>query len=530
MTNERQLREEIRSYFAEDPVPQVIHDRLVSTCRGLEPRPCHEKSHRPVWRHLAVSCGALAAAFVLLCGVNAANPALAESLPLIGKAFRLYNEDKTTVGTYMGTYEGVAQVNSQAGGKEAQGLSLTLNEAYSDGKYAHLTFTMEGASPKILEDLCCLSGKVTATSDGQPLEEEYVTLYPEGDTLLGAVSLPLNGDMENCETIQLSYQVADLVRYFSNGGDWEELPGTFEGQVALTVDTSHNQTMDQVESNGEIQIGQVEITPSYTKINYTIPFWGVSSYTMDFPRLYLSDGTEIQYNVNLSQIPGPDEISRDAETISGTACFDGLPSGTEEVILRFLEEDLDKYTLQAMVQAGIPVGVLAEATIDLTTGEAVPSETYLDAGMVYAGSYRENFQSIHWTMPFDDPDMLELGQSAWRNVTAIPGLFQNGQSLWYVEYSQEMTVEFVTDGSKPATTLNVTLSNEEGDTIAQGQLSPETATSCTAGGDPYYSWGTTLKSVSGKELRLLDYVTATLTDPDSGEMVYQRTVRLAQKD
>ena len=40
MTNNRQLREEIHSYFAEEPVPTVIHDRVISTCRNLEPRNC----------------------------------------------------------------------------------------------------------------------------------------------------------------------------------------------------------------------------------------------------------------------------------------------------------------------------------------------------------------------------------------------------------------------------------------------------------------------------------------------------------
>ena len=521
MTNNRQLREEIHSYFAEEPVPPVIHDRVISTCRNLEPRHC-SKTYRPVWKKMAVSCGALAAAFVLLCGVNAANPAFAESLPLIGKAFRLYNEGKTTVGTYMGTYEEVAQVNSLAVAEDTQGLSLILDESYSDGKYAHLTFSMQGASPQILEDLYYLGGKVTATADGQPLDEAYITLYPEGDTLLGAVSLPLKEDAEDGTSLRLSYQVTNLVRYFDNGGDWEELPGSFEGQLSLTVDTSHNRTLDQMENNGTIQINQVEVTPSYTKISYTIPFWGISSYTMGFPRLYLEDGTEIQYNVNLSQVPSPEEISRDAETISGTACFDGLPNGTQTVILRFLEEDL--------YGKSTGIGVLAETTIDLATGEAAPSKTYLDAGMVFASDYQSHFNSIHWTMPFDDPDMIALGQGAWSSVTAIPGLFQNGQSLWSVEYDGDVTMEFVTDGPAPEQDRNVTVTDAQGEIIAQGVLSADTAEQYTAGGDPYYSWQSTLETAPGTELKLMDTVTVTLTDPDSGETMYQRDVRLVNKD
>lgn len=530
MTNNRQLREEICSYFEEEPVPPVIHDRLVSTCHNLEPRPRDKKTFRPVWKKIAVSCGTLAAAFVLLCGVNAANPVFAESIPLIGKAFQLYNEYKTTVGTYIGTYEEVAQVNSQAKSDNTQGLFLTLNESYSDGKYVHLTFSMEGASSQILDDLYYLSGRVNATADGQPLEETFVSLYPEENSLLGVVSLPLKEDAADGTTIQLSYQVTDLTRIYSNGGDWEKVPGSFEGQVTVAVDTSHNQTLDQLERNGTIQINWVEATPSYTKIGYTIPFWGFSSYTMAFPRLYLEDGTEITYNLNLSQVPDPDEISRDAEVITGTACFDGLPNGTEKVILRFLEKDLDKYTIQANANSGNPAGVLAESTINLTTGEAVPSNTYLDAGMEYASDYQEDYVSIHWTMPFDDPNMIVLGQSSWQDVTAIPGLFQNGQSLWYVEYNGLLTVEFVTDGPAPEQDQNVTVTNAQDQIIAQGVLSAETAKELTAGGDSYYSWKVTCETSSGNAPQLLDIVTVTLTDQDSGEMTYQRDVRLVWKD
>jgi hypothetical protein len=529
MTNNRQMREEIRSYFAEEPVPQVVHERLLFTCRNLEPRPHKEDIRRPLWRKVAVSSAALAAAFVLLCGVNAANPAFAESIPLIGKAFRLYNEGKTTVGTYMGTYEGVVQVGSTAVGENSHGLSLTLDESYCDGKYVHLTFTMEGASSQVLDDLYYLSGKVSASMDGRPLEAAYLDLYPEGDILLGAVSLPLNENLEDSTVMDLSYQVTDLVRFFDDGGNWEELPGSFQGQLSVTVDTSHNQVVDEMESEGTIQINWVESTPSYTKINYTIPFWGISSYTIDFPRLYLEDGTSILQNLNQSEVPSPSDISRDAETITGTACFDGLPNGTEKVILRFLEEDVDDASVQAVAQGG-DIGVLGEVTIDLSTGKAVSSETYLDAGMIYADNYREHFSSIDWTMPFDDPDMIALGQTAWKNVTAIPGLFQNGHSLWSVEYDGKMNVAFVTDGTKPDTALNVSVTNERGNVIAKGILSPGTSMKQSAGGDSYYLWDTVLDPMPGNEPQLLDTVTVTLTDQDSGETVYKRSVRLVSKD
>ena len=530
MTNKHSLEEGIRAYFALEPVPQVIHQRLVSTCQNPEPLPSRKPAGAPILRKLAISASALAAAFVILCGLNAANPAFAESIPWIGKAFRLYNQGKTTLGTYMGTYDQVALVNSTATGEDTHGLSLTLNEAYSDGKYAHLTFSLEGASQETLQGLYYLGGKITAFAEGESLEESHFSLFPEDGTLLGAVSLPLNRSLEEGDTLDLHYEISDLVRYYDNGGAWETLSGSFAGSVTLTVDTSHNRILDSLENLGDVEITRMEVTPSYTKFSYTIPFWGISTYTMDFPRLFLTDGTQVAYNLNLSEVPDPRQIPRDAKTISGTACFDGLPNGTDQVILRFLEEDLSSSSILAGSKGGDPVRVLAEVTIDLTSGKAVPSQTYLDEGMASGQDYRENYASIHWTLPFDDPDMIALGQANWQSVTAIPGLFQNGESLWSVEWGKEVKVEFVTDGPAPEKDLSVTITDAQGNPLAHGILSTETATRYTAGGDPYTSWQGVLDPLSDAKPRLLDTVTVTLTDPDTGEQVYQRSVRLATKD
>lgn len=40
------------------------------------------------------------------------------------------------------------------------------------------------------EDLDCLSGRMEAQVNGASLEEAYLSLYPQGETLAGTVSLP----------------------------------------------------------------------------------------------------------------------------------------------------------------------------------------------------------------------------------------------------------------------------------------------------------------------------------------------------
>lgn len=273
MKNDRKQAAEIRAYFAEEPVPEPVHRRLLETCRALEPRPQPEKRRFP-WKRLAVSASSVAAAFLVLCGTNAVNPAFAESLPLVGRAFQLYNsQSKLAVGSYVGTYPHVDQPNAQAVAEES-GMVLTLAEAYSDGEFIHLSFVLEDVPRQVSEDLDCLSGRMEAQVNGASLEEAYLSLYPQGETLAGTVSLALQADAAEGGKLELSYRVGDLTRSYNDYQQEEGVDGAFSGQITVTVDTSHNQRVEDFTSNGEVQVNWVEATPSYTQINYTIPNWG----------------------------------------------------------------------------------------------------------------------------------------------------------------------------------------------------------------------------------------------------------------
>lgn len=549
MKNNRQ-EETIRAYFAREQVPEQVHQKLNETFRLLEERPV--KKRRPVWKGVAVSFSTVAAAFVLLCGVNAVNPAFAESLPLVGEAFRLYNgERKLGVGSYVGTYDEIELVNAPAEEENAQGMGLTLNEAYSDGEFIHLSFTMGNVPGQVMDDLFCLSGLVTSQANGTDLEEEMLNLYPQGDTLGGTLALALENPPENGTTLELNYQVTDLVRFYAGGGSREDLEGSFSGEAAVTVDTSHNQRYDAFASDSEVQINWVESTPSYTKINYTIPYWGSThSMPLGIAMLYLEDGTPLQRSMGEEEDVGfvkTDGPEQEAETITHTAFFDGLPQGTEKVILRFFEDqiDWDPSTRTApevyyvsddtMEITPYTVGVLAEVTIDLATGEAVPSETYLEYGVSsVADTYRDSFKSLYWFLHANDTQAAELeGQVAWDTLVALPGLFQNGETLHTLEYdkaSRELDVIFATDGSQPTSDLTVTVADSQGNPLAVGQLDSAFTEHTSGETWDYYTWEASLTLEEGKELRMMDDVTVTLTDPNSGEQVYQRQLRLTNRE
>lgn len=549
MKNNRQ-EETIRAYFAREQVPEQVHQKLTETFRLLEERPV--KKRRPVWKGVAVSFSTVAAAFVLLCGVNAVNPAFAESLPLVGEAFRLYNgERKLGVGSYVGTYDEIELVNAPAEEENAQGMGLTLNEAYSDGEFIHLSFTMGNVPEQVMDDLFCLSGLVTSQANGTDLKEDMLTLHPQGEVLSGTVAIPVEGEPADGTVLEVTYQVTDLIRTFADGGSREELEGSFSGEAAVTVDTSHNQRYDAFTSDNVVQINWVESTPSYTRINYTIPYWGTTHYTLlGIPELYLEDGTPLRRSWEEGGDSGfgqPDGPAQEAETVTHTAFFDGLPQGTEKVILRFYEDqipDWDPATGTApevyyvaddtMEITPYTVGVLAEVTIDLATGEAVPSETYLEYGVSsVADTYQDAFTSLLWVVYWSDPQVAELGQWTWDGLVALPGLFQNGETLHTLEYSKasrELDVIFATDGTKPEKDLTVTVADSQGNPLAVGQLDSAFTEHTSGETWDYYTWETSLTLEEGKELRMMDDVTVTLTDPNSGEQVYQRQLRLTNRE
>lgn len=548
MKNNRQ-EETIRAYFAREQVPEQVHQKLTETFRLLEERPV--KKRRPVWKGVAVSFSTVAAAFVLLCGVNAVNPAFAESLPLVGEAFRLYNgERKLGVGSYVGTYDEIELVNAPAEEENAQGMGLTLNEAYSDGEFIHLSFTMGNVPEQVMDDLFCLSGLVTSQANGTDLKEDMLTLHPQGEVLSGTVAIPVEGEPADGTVLEVTYQVTDLIRTFADGGSREELEGSFSGEAAVTVDTSHNQRYDAFTSDNVVQINWVESTPSYTRINYTIPYWGTTHYTLlGIPELYLEDGTPLRRSWEEGGDSGfgqPDGPAQEAETVTHTAFFDGLPQGTEKVILRFFEDqiDWDPATRTApevyyvsddtMKITPYTVGVLAEVTIDLATGEAVPSETYLEYGVSSAAdTYQDSFKSLYWFIHVDDTQAAELGQSDWASLTALPGLFQNGQTLYTLDYdraTRQLDLTFATDGSQPEKDLTVTVANGQGETLAVGKLPADTAEHTSGETWDYYTWEASFTLEEGKELRMMDDVTVTLTDPNSGEQVYQRQLRLTNRE
>lgn len=148
----REYEQELLEELELPAVPKTIDDRLRQVYAEL-PEQVPVKRRAPA-RALKTAIGTvsgLAAAFMLLLGINGLNPALAESLPLVGGIFQQINntqgwvnltETQLDVQRYAQPVENVeAQV--PANGLLEKPMTVTVREAYFDGEFLYAGLSME---------------------------------------------------------------------------------------------------------------------------------------------------------------------------------------------------------------------------------------------------------------------------------------------------------------------------------------------------------------------------------------------------
>ena len=101
---------------------------------------------RKILTRIASRCGAAAAALVAVIGVCAANPALAENLPLIGHIFEKVQEEQR----YPGDYSTKADPLTGSNMFQSQGITITLSEIVctDDALNVSVLIKSEDAFPK----------------------------------------------------------------------------------------------------------------------------------------------------------------------------------------------------------------------------------------------------------------------------------------------------------------------------------------------------------------------------------------------
>ena len=553
------------------PVPDSVHKRILETCASLpEGRPV--KANRTVKAALTAAAS-IAAAFVLMLGVNAVNPVFAESIPLLGQVFKEINgRMKLAVGSNIGTYGGIEEVSGVS--DFSDGMELSLKEVYSDGYYIHCAFSL-----KIPEEqdkqYDYISGRMSVRLNGEALINSgggAYTIYmePSEEGYNGTCSIKLPKPAENGEKLALSYHVDSLVSVYNITADYSEdkMECSFDGSYEVTADTTNNSSAEGFTGSGDVKILSVESTPSYTEIAYETPFWGLN-HGMEIgslPTLYLADGTIVSSNG--LKYPVTSRTPWDAESLSGTMVYDGLPEGTDTLVLRF-----DNQFISGNSPEKRNAKIIEEITIDLKNRTYAPTTGYLEEGLKPYTDLFTDYNKLSWSIIFNDlfskpeyynalsidtvfgldeifqgdfaPESIEIGSDG----SVEMGWFKRGDDYKAVTLSIEKNGKTIaqTDSTEGDMFENLTMAWARGDMDSlyrdleenvDKELNPElyeeektsldNSIKERINGRRFYNFQFKLNEQA--EVQFMDRVTLKLTDSVGGETVYSKEIILVNKE
>ena len=407
-------------------VPLVIDNKLRQVYAELpEELPKAKAWKRPLQRAVGVFA-ALAIVCGGLLGLNAANPAFAESIPGLGSLFALMNDHTMhPMGSHVGTYEGsVEELDLTADAPADTDYGLTLDEAFCDGNYVYLTLQLTGPEEAEQYDHYVMylpnEEGTRLTVNGQ--ETELFTTggqtLPDGDYAFALV-YELAAPAQDGEELSAALTVPGLYGVYSvdesKSKDWryDQVGGEFTADFTVTADTSQNQSQELSAEDNGVKLYGVKTTPGYLLVDMEIPFWGRqneltagSGPILGYAQLFTQDGQELNHNSLLNDYDFSNES--DAESIRGTWAFDGPPEQTDTVILRITDRSPDSAYAADMDRERV---VFAEFAINWKTGEAHPSDTYLDEGLdkVDTEEFKASWGAGDFTGGYLVSDILNTG-------------------------------------------------------------------------------------------------------------------------
>lgn len=387
--------EELRRALDLTQVPDAVNRKLRQVYAELP----EEVPHKSRWREPLLKAAGVFAALAVVCGgllgLNAANPALAESIPGLGSLFALMNDHTMhPMGSHVGTYvDHVEELDLTADVPADTDYELTLDEAFCDGSYVYLTLRVAG--PEEAEQYESLNLLCDGKSDFRLLvdgaEAELFTIGSqtledgaEAIALVHRLAAPAADGQEVSARLEVGSLYGLYPQDDSKSGGWQydTLEVGFTADFTVTADTSQNRSQELSAEDNGVKLYGIKTTPGYLLVDMEIPFWGRANELtagggpiLGYAQLFTQDGQELGHNSLLNDYDFVNES--DAESIRGTWAFDGPPEQTDTVILRILDRVPDSYYSGAPEQ---PV-VFAEFAINWKTGEARPSDTYLDEGL-----------------------------------------------------------------------------------------------------------------------------------------------------
>lgn len=420
---DREWKERLARQLQVDEPPQGYFQAVQNAFDSL-PEELPVKA-RP-WRGFARACAALAACAVLVAagafGLNRAAPGVAESLPGVGQLFQRLNGEspspspvpeesrlEETSPQDVAPFQPVSVRNDA----EATGASLTVENAWCDGLYLHLSLSLEMADPLWQNEdylstqeipyqeetetaLLVVDGENAAFSS---LAADRLFTRVAGDTGGKALftaewvaALPQPAEDRQQLSVDVSLPFLTGLESGDGGAPLSSLPG-YDLAFFVTVDASRtfvwNQdgTQPAVGDNG-VALSQWESSTTAARAVVEAPFFGRASYAL----LTTSQGEALE-SAALPLGIYPQLTTPDGQVVeeAGAALYDPDSEGPYALELYWQAPPVDVPYLVLTFYEYPPLSstsynyirnnrVTAEFTIDLETGTIAPSQHYLAAG------------------------------------------------------------------------------------------------------------------------------------------------------
>lgn len=318
------------------------------------------RGSRKAVRTFATAASALAAAFLLVFGVNAVNPALAEELPLIGGIFQRINGSAPYRASYQNEEAAQAHIveNAQAveadaavvpaGGLLEKPLRVKVEEAYFDGRYVYAGLSMEADSGEemLLNYYDEKSMDILINGESQWSEESGLVRNGEGFAYLG---LNIGGswvrESQGVYLAQQSFRVPekfrgaeslDITLRFSkvikeNGGALNSTPFQLDFTVENTGEQVRAMDGNGLESNG-IKLVSAVATPVGTE------------FTLEYPDGFSPDtGAQFENGQQLGALADTDRESLENGGFRYTRVFSGLKEDEARKVVYYVYDKSGSY-------------------------------------------------------------------------------------------------------------------------------------------------------------------------------------------
>lgn len=518
-----------------EEVPGAVEEKLRALYRELpEELPVRRRGAAAGRRGFALAAASMAAAFLLLFGTNLAFPAFAESLPVVGRVFENLNRSpwsyvgKTAEGTNLGSYAEPLDLSAAS-----QGSELTVLSAYSDGE--SLSLSVKLTVPQSVREQVSgyfLAQDLGISVDGTLLTTDVNRLILDDDyqdAYLGTVTLKLPEKAEDGQELKIALHAAQLAGKGKMTKDFMDGPVPLEGDFGLdftvTVNSGNNVSFSAQAQDEGAKVLAVKSLPTLTKITVTLPDWklreGSGWYSVE-PLLYLTDGTKVQFNLSKSIEDGGYYPWGDlGQEQTCDLYFDGVPAGTEQMVLRFTQDGEATSFTGLFAPAPRQTRVRAEFTIDLKNG------------MVQASRHWEEEGALNLDSPFDYVYLTAhrpYDESKLENGLYVNGLMFDNREKWW-------SLGVITD--QPYRPLKAQLVTADG-TVQEEEVSVNEPTNAT-----YISGFYDERTSYYKEGRPYSYtiafhnvhyqpacgetITVRLLDGESGELLAEQEIQMNEK-